>query len=473
MNWFEIDKKGLAQILARKGKEFAIFELVQNCWDEPGVTKVEVALSPDTTAYAKLVVRDDAPDGFHKLSDAYTLFAPSKKKDDPEKRGRFNIGEKLVLALSREARIATTKGTITFNDSGRRISSNQTVVGSEITVSFRMTKDEMENAAHACMRLLPPEAIKTYINGVPIETPKMTTSFEASLITEVSNLDGDLIKASRKTTVQVYEADADHPAAIYEMGIPVCEIEGKYILNVMQKVPLTMDREEVLPQFKKQLAVAALNSLAHLVDIEDVNTGWVTEAITSPDAKPEALKAYMDQKFGENRVVYDPSDPESNHTAAAAGYTVITGSQLGKDAWANVKAAGVAIPAGQKFPTPNPFSPNGKPMPEAKMTAKIREVEAYTKKFAWEVCSINIHVDFRIAVTGDFSACYGSRHLTFNVGRLGYAWFDLAQNQVKIDDLIIHELGHEYCISHLDTKYNDALSGIGAKLAKAIREKRM
>ena len=36
-NWFEIDKQGLAKILERKGKEFVVFELLQNCWDEPGV----------------------------------------------------------------------------------------------------------------------------------------------------------------------------------------------------------------------------------------------------------------------------------------------------------------------------------------------------------------------------------------------------------------------------------------------------
>ncbi len=231
----------------------------------------------------------------------------------------------------------------------------------------------------------------------------------------------------------------------------------------MQKVPLTLDREEVLPQFRKQLSVAALNAMASVVDTEDVNTGWATEAVTSPDAKPEALQAYMTQKFGEKRVAYDPSDPESNHTAAAQGYTVITGSQLAKAAWA-------VLPAGQVCPTPNPFSPNGKPMLEAKMTPGIRAVQAYTEKFARVMCGIEIVVDFRVAMTGDFGACYGNRHLTFNVGRLGYAWFDLEHNHVAIDDLIIHELGHEYCGDHLDSKYNDALSSIGAKLAQAIRK---
>ena len=476
-NWFEIDKKGLAQILARKGKEFAIFELVQNAWDENGVSQVEINLSVESPAYARLTVRDDAPNGFQNLSDAYTLFAPSKKKGNPEQRGRFNLGEKLVLALSREARVATTTGTIHFNDGGRRHSSHQTIAGSEISAVFRMTQDEIKQAASACMRLIPPEnpkrvgeLIQTTINGCPISAPIVVQEFEASLITEVSNVEGELIKATRKTKVLVYEADADHAASIYEMGIPVCEIEGKYVFNVMQKVPLTMDREEVLPQFKKQLSVAALNAMAHKMDAEDVNTGWATEAITSPDAKPEALELYMTKKFGEKRVAYDPSDPESNHTAAAAGYTVITGSQLSGAAWANVKAAGAVLPAGQVLPTPNPFSPNGQPMLEAKMTDGIRAVRDYTKKFALVTCGINISVDFRVAMTGQFGACYGQRMLTFNVGRLGYKWFDLQNNRLAIDELIIHELGHEYCQSHLDKAFNDALCRIGAHYAKAVRE---
>ena len=120
-NWFEIDKAGLAKILQRKGIEFALFELIQNAWDENGVTQVIVKLVPhETPGYAILEVIDNAPKGFDNIEHAYTLFAESKKKADPEKRGRFNIGEKLVLALARDARITTTKGTVTFNENGRR-----------------------------------------------------------------------------------------------------------------------------------------------------------------------------------------------------------------------------------------------------------------------------------------------------------------------------------------------------------------
>src|ERR1051326_2762588 len=108
--WFEVDRQGLAQILERKGKEFALFELIQNGWDESGVTKVSVSLQYQGRNKARLAVEDDAPDGFKDLSHAFTLFADSAKKANPEQRGRFNFGEKLVLAISDEVTTRTTEG---------------------------------------------------------------------------------------------------------------------------------------------------------------------------------------------------------------------------------------------------------------------------------------------------------------------------------------------------------------------------
>ena len=41
--WFEVDKRGLAALLERRGRFFAILELVQNAWDT-GAQVVEVRL---------------------------------------------------------------------------------------------------------------------------------------------------------------------------------------------------------------------------------------------------------------------------------------------------------------------------------------------------------------------------------------------------------------------------------------------
>lgn len=470
--WFDVDRKGLAQILQRKGKEFALFELIQNAWDEEGVTRVNVRLTPASTpGYAWLSIIDDAPQGFADISHAYTLFAASRKKDNPQKRGRFNLGEKLVLALANQAEIRTTTGTVIFTGDGRRRTSNVLSRGSEIHMTLRMTKAEVEQAIAACNKLISPVTISTTINGQPLTGRTPLKSFETTLPTEVSDAEGNLVRTARKTSVNAYEATEQCPAAIYELGIPVCEIDGRYSFDVMQKIPLTMDREGVLPSFKKQLAVAALNNLQDQITGEDANTTWATEAVTSPDVSPNALNAYLDQKFGPKRVIFDPSDLEANHRAVEEGYILVTGSQLSGAAWANVKAANAMLPAGQVTPSAKPYSQNGDPLKLVKeITPEMAEVETYAKKVAYVLMSVNISVRWAAEPTWPYAATYGKSHvLTLNAGQLGKAWFNLQTNQEGIDDLLIHEFGHEYESNHLSENYHRSLTRLGSSLAQAIR----
>ena len=119
-DWFTVDRKGLAKLLERRGKEFVVYELLSNALDtEAKEISIDLKARPGKRV-ADLIVVDDHPDGWRNLDHAYTLFAESEKKGDAEKRGRFNLGEKLVLALCEEAAISTTTGTVTFNGDGRR-----------------------------------------------------------------------------------------------------------------------------------------------------------------------------------------------------------------------------------------------------------------------------------------------------------------------------------------------------------------
>src|SRR5438046_1362539 len=109
MNWFDVDKAGLAAQLERRGKSFALFELIQNAWDS-GTDKVNVRLAPiEGSPYATLEV-EDFGEGFADLGESYRMFAKSRRAGDAEKRGRFNLGEKLVLSLCRQAVITSTCG---------------------------------------------------------------------------------------------------------------------------------------------------------------------------------------------------------------------------------------------------------------------------------------------------------------------------------------------------------------------------
>src|SRR5215216_6778468 len=98
--WFNVDKAGLGRQAEEQGKGRLVGELVQNALDEPGVTQIVVNLAMvPGQPLADLTVEDDSPEGFRDLSHAYTLFAPSSKRGNPEQRGQFNLGEKLVLAV--------------------------------------------------------------------------------------------------------------------------------------------------------------------------------------------------------------------------------------------------------------------------------------------------------------------------------------------------------------------------------------
>ena len=141
MQWFAVDRKGLAKLLERKGKEFVLFELVQNAWDEQ-TTMVSVTLERIAgTRQARLTVKDDNPEGFRDLTHAFTLFAESEKRYNEKLRGRFNLGEKLVLALCDEASISSTTGTIVFDEDGRHARRTKTDRGSVFEGTLRQTQE--------------------------------------------------------------------------------------------------------------------------------------------------------------------------------------------------------------------------------------------------------------------------------------------------------------------------------------------
>ena len=52
------------------------------------------------------------------------------------------------------------------------------------------------------------------------------------------------------------------------------------------------------------------------------------EATASKDVETSAYSTVMNKRFGENRVMFDPSDPEAGMSAVARGYTLVTGNQL-------------------------------------------------------------------------------------------------------------------------------------------------
>jgi hypothetical protein len=489
-NWFAVDRKGMAQVLARRSKAAAIFELISNAWDAPGVTEVNVYLrAVEGRALVDLSVVDNSPEGFLDLEEARTLFAPSRKKSDPTQRGRFNLGEKLFLALCTEARITSMRGSLIFSEDGSVSRSRQfREIGTEVSARLRMTRAELAEADGELSNLVSPAGIVTRIamrfgDGVQdvdvtqLAPVRPEVVFTAALPTELAGADGELRPTVRQTEVQVWRADVGR---LYEMGIPVVEIEGSLSFNVMQKIPLTIDRENVKPAFLRRVRVEALNARPALVrEKNEAEEVWVTEALGSSNPRPtsDLIEYVMDLRFGKKRVSYDPSDVEGSQLAMSKGYTVVSGGALPREVWTNVRESEAIKPAGQVTPSNRvQFSATGKDVTvdPAKVPGAPEVIEAFRR--IGEML-LGFPGDLRVDLLNDprnYGACYGKRMLHLNLRRLGRAWFRTALDDGRLGKdhlkLLVHELGHDYAESHLDEGFHKSQTELGVVLALLVAE---
>jgi hypothetical protein len=473
MEWFKVDKEGLAKILARRGLAFAVYELVQNAWDTRA-KRVDVVLEPlRGEPYVTIRVTDNDPEGFSDLAHAFTLFAESKKKSDPELRGRFNLGEKLVLALCRSAEIVTTSGAVFFDEEGRRETrKTKQVAGSSFTGVIRMTREELVEVRAALGRLIPPEAIETLVDGEALPRRPLAHSFKAKLPTEVADEGGLLRRTERDARVSLHALGDGETPHLYEMGIPITDLQGmRWHVNVHQKVPLTLDREGVPTSFMRRLHVEVLNAAHHLIGEDDSTKTWVREAAGNHRAATEAVERTLDLRFGKKRVAYDPSDPEANGRAACQGYTVVHGGSLSSGEWQNARASELLPAAGKVLPTPKVYSPDGRPEKVIYVDEWTTDMGRYARRaraVARTIFGENVEVAFVSEPTIRWGANYGGRRLCVNVGRLGHAFFDRGNEKSQLS-LMIHEYGHEYESNHLSSDYHEAICSIGSKLALTDR----
>jgi hypothetical protein len=470
--WFKVDREGLRKLVEDRGKAMVLYELVQNAWDTEGSTRVDVIIEklPGRPA-VHLVVRDNDPNGFADLAHAYTLFAESTKKNNPEQRGRFNLGEKLVLALCRHATIRSTTGAVTFHEDGTLTRSRERLrEGSEFEAEVRMNVSEYDEFVDSFWKLIPPSNRETTLNGLKLPRPRMLTSFDVQLPTLISDDAGVLRQTKRITHVEVFEVPQGRTAWIYEMGIPIVETGDKYHVNIGQKVPLNMDRDNVPPAYLRTVRAAVLNHTAKNLSQAEASEAWVTNALEAKEIEPEAVVMTVEARFGKKRAIYDPSDREANMALTGSGYTVIPGAALPKAAWAAVRAAGAAQPSGKIAPTPKPYSddpdaPEVEVIPRAQWTKGMAQVEEITR---WCAKHLRVHNDLLVTFVKSrnrtWSACFG-RGLDWNVGCLGKKWFDeWYQHPVHLIDIIIHELAHSKAGNHLDHGFHKACTWFGAEL---------
>ena len=468
--WFEVDRAGLAEVAKRRGMAFIVTEPVQNAWDED-VSRVSIEMKPvGGKPQVDLTVKDDSPDGFRDLADSYMMFRASYKLANPEQRGRFNIGEKLLLAVAVQARITSTKGSVIFGPNGRTTGRTSTEAGSVLWARLKMTREELYKAIQFSRTLIPPPGIVTTVNGETLPMREPLAEDDRSLETEIRGDEGGFKYTRRKTTIRIYEVLNGEEAHLYEMGIPVDKLECPWHVEVAQKIPLSIDRSSVRYGFRQSIERAAAEIMAEQMEEDHARGGWVSTALEFME-DDDAVRSIVQKRFGK-AVIYDPSAPESNKLALDAGYAVVHGGELSKMAWSTVKQAEALKPAGRVFEDGRVnTSPDGiPPVPSDQWTANMRKVAEYAGQFAQHVLGHGMQVCFYDDSRLGFSAFCGARMIALNIGGSDVRHAVEELDQERIDRLLIHECAHDKVSDHLTHEYHRECCRIGA-CARSLDER--
>jgi len=432
-----------------KPKYYAIRELIQNALDE------KISTCTIETSYfhmiATISVEDDGP-GFRDITDSYTLFKPTYKQSNPELRGRWNMGEKQSFAICKSAVIETTSGLVVFDEEGKHIFKSTRTKGTKVTIKLNMTKEEYNECLDYINKILIPKEIKVVLNNEILTNNVPLRSFETSLKTEKLS-EGQFTPTIRKTKVEVYETPEKY---LYEMGIPICPIECEYSINVLQRVPMGIDRDTVSQAYLQDIYAELLNNIIDILPEDKVSQSWVRIGMSDDRISNESVKTIIKHRFGDKTVIANPKDAISIDDAISSGYNVVYGREMSKEEWNNVKRFDVMQSSTELFGHGFAFTESVQPTPEMERVARL------TKKIAAEFGGIDVNVNFIISPEATNMAQYGNQTVTFNVSKLPKNFFEnpLRQNVIG---LILHELCHEYG-HHTEAVYHEQLTLWGASL---------
>jgi hypothetical protein len=337
---------------------------------------------------------------------------------------------------------------------------------------LKLKLSEWEEICGNVMQLLPP--VPTIFNGEPIPIRTPLTEFSTALPTEIADADGILRRTTRETAVRVHEPFPCETPTLYERGIPVVESD-KYHVDVQQKVPLNVERDNVTPAYLRAIRVAVLNATVNLLTKNDATDSWVKQAAGDERAAEGVADKLMTLRYGDKRVIADPTDPEGTKIAVTKGYTVVHGGSLSAGEWANAKRDGAILPAGKVTPSPKPFSDGGKPLPlipHDMWTEGMRNFVRFAQDFAHVVLDHGVAVEFTNDGTWGFIAAYGSGgKLTVSKVRLGAKWFDgdVVERTRDWAELLIHEFAHDTVSDHLSEEFHEECCKLGAKYAAHLQ----
>ena len=358
---FDVDLKGMRELFGGTDARRLAAEPVANVFDEyrgyddsqDRPTRCDVTIDPvPNSKSATFRVADDGG-GFRNPDDIWTFFGSTGKRSCATVSGRFNSGDKQLLAVARSATVRSNDVTVAFADGQRSVTRHRTdkVEGVVIEAGMPWTREEIRETVDHLRMVSPPEGLTYTVNGEEVQPAKSRLSVTVKLPTVL--LAGELLKRTvRRTVVTVSESDEP---MLYELGIPVCSLSDvgfPVSLDVGQKVPVPLSRDMVDTPYLYRLIGTVLEQAGldgvSLLSEEQQGAGFVKDAMEWV-REPEAIKQVVADIYGDN-VYRQSSDSVANAQAAASGATIIPGRTFTADTRRRLDSSGAMQTTSRVFP---------------------------------------------------------------------------------------------------------------------------
>ena len=445
---FAVSELGMRELNSDRQPWDLVKELVQNAWDEaPTATECRVTVEPQPKSKTTMVtVQDDGP-GFSDIADSYTLMGHTSKRLDPTKRGRFNIGEKDVISVAVEAKVETVGHTVTFPRTGsREVTPNSRTKGTVVRVLMPWHEQQSNELIAMLQRFRSTNYCRLFVNDVEVPPRPAAAIRRVTLQTVVQDAPNQPLRTrQRRTEIHLVEpTDPNGKQWIYEMGIPVQAIDCPWDIDVMQKIPMTQQRNTISQAYLDRIYAETLNESHKSLKRDEFASQWVKRAIEHPQIKPEAVKSTATGRYGP-KAVFSTLDQNADMRAKEAGYELVNpGSLSGKERELFRKHAGMKD-SSEMFPTPPPPLNDYEPEPGSNQA-----------RFAEWVAEMAGHCNLEAAVRyfhepdnhrlADCSVSTATPTIRFNTAHLDQAFSQPPYESIKHWDLLLHELGHALAV---------------------------
>lgn len=274
---FTADPEGFREQNAGRPAPQLVREAVQNALDEACNNLVVTVEYDATLRGVHFYIEDDVPGGIRDERLIWTIWM-SDKVDSPQKRGRMGRGLKELISVSDSTLIVTAGGpAVQFTRSRGRWErtsprkhrpDNGTIVKGFTKLWGKRDADEI---VAYLRRVRPPEGVTFSVNGDVVKRVEPIESYTLKLPTVIFELqdDGGRIarEPRREATVSLF---SEPESWVYEMGIPVEQIDFPLSIDVGQRVPLREKRDTLTEPYRRELFAKILDERVRLGRVQSI-----------------------------------------------------------------------------------------------------------------------------------------------------------------------------------------------------------